>query len=104
VVAALRQERDDDPGKWRAILESVDWKKGDAARGEKIFRDRACQTCHAAAKALGPDLNGATERLSRDEVFTAIIVPSRDVAPAYRTTAVETRDGQIHTGIIIFES
>jgi len=27
-----------------------------------------------------------------------------DVAPLYRTTVVETRDGQIHSGTIAFES
>ena len=26
------------------------------------------------------------------------------MAPAYRTTVIETRDGQLHTGILAFES
>jgi putative heme-binding domain-containing protein len=36
--------------------------------------------------------------------LTAIVAPSLDVAPLYRTTIVETRDGMIHTGTIAFES
>jgi putative heme-binding domain-containing protein len=104
VAANLYKGPDNDAVAWRALLKAVDWSRGSAARGEKIFRDRACQTCHAGARALGPDLSGVTARLARDDLFTAIVEPSRDVAPAYRTTAVETRDGQVFVGIIIFES
>jgi putative heme-binding domain-containing protein len=103
-AAALREGTNDDPAKWSRLLKRVEWSQGNPARGEKLFRDRACETCHAGARALGPDLAGVASRLSREDLFTAIVDPSRDVAPAYRTTAVETRDGQVHTGIIIFES
>ena len=103
-VRALGSGANDDLADWSGVVKKVDWSKGDPARGQKVFRDRACETCHAGTRALGPDLSGVTSRLSRDDVFTAIIDPSRDVAPAYRTTTVETRDGQLHTGIIIFES
>ena len=53
---------------------------------------------------LGPDLTGVATRFSRDDLFTAIIYPSRDVAPAYRTNVVEMRNGQLITGIVAFES
>lgn len=93
-----------DPAYWAALLDKVDWTKGDAQRGEALFRTRACQTCHTGTRALGPDLTGVTNRFSRPDLFTAIIDPSRDVAPAYRTTVIETTGGQIYSGIVAFQS
>jgi putative membrane-bound dehydrogenase-like protein len=86
------------------LIKSVPWEKGDAARGEAVFRARGCQTCHAVQGALGPNLAGAASRFSREDLFEAIVNPSKDVAPLYRTTAFQLKDGQVHTGIIAFES
>jgi putative membrane-bound dehydrogenase-like protein len=104
LVRALNDTGSEDPAVWDQLLKRVNWKEGDAVRGEALFRNRACQTCHAGARALGPDLTGVTSRFSREDLFTAIIYPSRDVAPAYRTSVVETRQGQLYTGIVAFES
>jgi len=105
LTAALHQAAgEEDPAIWNKLLASVEWSKGDAARGEVLFRSHACQTCHSGSRALGPDLTGVATRFSRDDLFTAIIYPSRDVAPAYRTNVVETRSGQFITGIVAFES
>jgi putative heme-binding domain-containing protein len=49
-------------------------------------------------------LAGVTGRLSRDDLFTAIVAPSLDVSPLYRTTQVETRQGLVHVGVVAFES
>ena len=54
--------------------------------------------------ALGPNLSGAASRFSREDLFEAIVNPSKDVAPPYRTTSFQLKDGQVHTGIIAFES
>jgi putative membrane-bound dehydrogenase-like protein len=104
LVRKLNDADEDDPAVWNRVLAEVDWNKGNAARGEILFRTRACQSCHSGSRALGPDLTGVTSRFSRGDLFTAIIYPSRDVAPAYRTTVIETRDGQLHSGIVAFES
>jgi putative membrane-bound dehydrogenase-like protein len=104
LAGAFRRSGAEDPAAWRKLFASVDWSRGDAKRGEAVFRSRSCQTCHAGSRALGPDLTGVTNRFSRDDLFNAIIDPSRDVAPAYRTTVIETRNGQLSTGIIAFES
>src|SRR5262249_48477586 len=101
---ALYDTTDEDPAVWDKLLKSVDWSKGDAIRGENLFQQRACQTCHSGTRALGPALTGVANRLARADLLNAIIDPSRDVAPAYRTTVIETRDGQLHTGIVAFES
>jgi putative membrane-bound dehydrogenase-like protein len=104
LAGALNELGDEDPAIWNKLLQAVDWSKGNPAKGEALFRERACQTCHMGARALGPDLTGVTSRFSREDLFTAIIYPSRDVAPAYRTTSFETRKGQVVTGIVAFES
>ncbi len=95
---------DIDLAAWREQLKTVDWSQGDAARGAALFQTRACQTCHTGQRALGPDLTGVTNRFTRDDLFTTIVAPSLDVAPPYRTTLIATKDGQIHSGLIAFES
>lgn len=89
---------------WLATLKQVDWPQGDAVKGGVLFRDRACQTCHGGSSRIGPDLTGVTRRFSRADLFTAIVAPSRDIAPAYRPTLVETRDGELFAGIVVFLS
>jgi putative heme-binding domain-containing protein len=85
-------------------LAAVEWSRGDAARGARLFESRGCQTCHTGSRAIGPDLAGVTGRLSRDDLFTAIAAPSLDVSPLYRTVAVATRDGLVYNGAVVFES
>jgi putative membrane-bound dehydrogenase-like protein len=104
LAARLNSEGNEDPAAWAALLQSAPWDRGDAARGEAIFRSRACATCHTGNTRIGPDLAGVTSRFSRDDLFTAIIYPSLDVAPAYRTEIVETRQGQVFSGLVIFFS
>jgi putative heme-binding domain-containing protein len=87
-----------------ALLKPVPWDQGDEARGQEVFRARGCQTCHAVQGALGPALAGAASRFSREDLFEAIANPSRDVAPLYRTTMFQMKDGNIYTGIVAFES
>lgn len=97
---------DDGPSaaQWNLTLRNVNWNTGDALRGEQIFRQRGCQTCHSGSTPLGPDLAGAAARFSPADLFAAIIFPNRDVAPTYRTTLFQTRGGETHTGIVAFES
>ena len=40
--------------------------------------------------ALGPDLHGVAGRFSRDDLLTAILQPSKDISPRYRTTPIAT--------------
>jgi putative heme-binding domain-containing protein len=95
---------EEDEAAWKRLLQRVDWSQGDATRGAVLFRNRACVTCHTGSSRIGPDLLGVASRFSRDDLFTALIYPSRDVAPAYRVTVIETRNGQVFSGIVAFES
>ncbi len=95
---------DDSVQQGRQVLTQVDWNTGDPARGRKLFESRTCAQCHNGRTALGPDLSGAARRFSRDDLFTAIIQPSRDVSPRYQTTMVETKGGKVYTGMIVYEA
>ncbi len=88
----------------KQTLATVDWTHGNASRGEKLFSQRACVQCHSSRRALGPDLQGSATRFSREDLFTAIVLPNRDVSPRYQTTLVETKDGRIFTGMVVYEA
>lgn len=93
-----------DDRSWRQRLAKVDWSQGSAERGAILFRERGCLTCHTGTSRIGPDLAGVTNRFSREDLFEAILFPSREVAPAYRMELVETTSGRVYSGIVIFES
>ncbi len=103
-ASAALGDADEDPAVWTKLLSTVPWDKGDAGRGEALFRSRACVTCHTGSTRLGPDLTAVTTRFSRGDLFDAIIYPSRDVAPPYRVTRIETHSGQVYYGIVAFFS
>ncbi|MEZ6045505.1 MAG: hypothetical protein R3C11_07970 [Planctomycetaceae bacterium] len=85
-------------------LTTLDWKSGKPEQGRKVFEKLGCAQCHGGSSALGPDLSGVTGRFSRDDLFTAILYPDRDVSPRYQTTSVITDKGLVFTGLIIYES
>jgi putative membrane-bound dehydrogenase-like protein len=103
LVRSFEAGDDPDPTAWSALLKSVTWEKGNAARGQALFEQRGCQACHATSTPLGPDLGGIALRLSPLDLFYAIIYPSRDVAASYRMTTFQTRAGT-YTGLVVFES
>jgi putative heme-binding domain-containing protein len=88
----------------QALLAQVDWASGNAARGKKLFIERSCSQCHGSSQALGPSLAGVAGRFSREDLFLAIALPDRDVSPRYQATTIETKSGQTHTGLIVYES
>jgi putative heme-binding domain-containing protein len=89
---------------WAKRLAAVDWSKGDGRRGREVYAKASCASCHSGSQALGPDLNGVAGRFSRDDLFTAVVQPNRDISPRYRTTMVETADGQVYQGLVIYDA
>ncbi len=85
-------------------LESVDWNRGQSQRGEALFQTQACFSCHNTRTAVGPDLAGIGTRFSRDDLFTAIAYPNQNVSPRYNTTLIETVQGKVLSGLVIYES
>jgi putative heme-binding domain-containing protein len=93
----------DVPG-WNKRLAKLEWANGDAERGKSVFIKASCANCHSGSQALGPDLRGIVNRFSREDLFTAILQPSLDISPRYRTTLIATADDKIYQGIIIYEA
>jgi putative membrane-bound dehydrogenase-like protein len=89
---------------WTSLLPTIPWDKGDAGRGEILFQNRGCQTCHASTTPVGPDLAGVPRRLSRSDLLIAIVDPSREIAAPYRSTTFQMRSGESYTGVVVFES
>jgi putative membrane-bound dehydrogenase-like protein len=89
---------------WRQRLERLDWTSGKAENGRKIYQRLGCAACHAGGNALGPDLHGVTGRFSRDDLFTAILQPSKEVPTRYQTVLISTHYGKFYSGAIIYEA
>jgi putative heme-binding domain-containing protein len=89
---------------WQKRLDAIDWKSGDASRGRAVYHQRSCARCHEGTGRLGPELAPVARRFSRNDLFTAILDPNRDVSPAYRVTQVETEAGTVVTGQLLYES
>jgi putative membrane-bound dehydrogenase-like protein len=85
-------------------LAKTDWDTGDPGRGAVLYEKLSCAQCHGGGSALGPDLGGVTGRFSRDDLFTAIVAPNKDVSTRYQTTQVQTSDGKAYQGLVIYRS
>jgi putative heme-binding domain-containing protein len=80
--------------------------KGDAARGERIFRraDLSCIKCHALGRAggqIGPDLSSIGSISPPDYVANSILDPNLAIKEQFVTRIITTDDGQSFTGIVI---
>jgi putative heme-binding domain-containing protein len=93
-----------DVSAWAKRFNRLDWSAGDSGRGKAVFVKASCANCHSGGQALGPDLHGVTGRFSRPDLLTAIVQPSRDISPRYRTTLIETTEGKVYQGLVIYEA
>jgi putative heme-binding domain-containing protein len=79
--------------------------KGNAERGERIFRrpDLSCIKCHAIAGAgggVGPDLSSVGLSAPVDYVINSILLPDQAIKEQYHTLVIATNDGQVFHGIV----
>ena len=82
--------------------------KGDAARGEKVFRraDVSCMKCHAINRAggqIGPELSALGGISPVDYIVNSILNPDLAKKEQYLTRIVLTVDGETFTGIVVDE-
>lgn len=80
--------------------------KGDAARGEKVFRraDVSCMRCHSVSRAggqVGPDLSALGGSSPVDYVVNSILNPNLAVKEQYVTRIFVLNDGKSFTGVVI---
>jgi putative heme-binding domain-containing protein len=79
--------------------------KGDATKGHATFLAR-CAICHRMREegnAVGPDL-AASAAAGREKLLGNILDPSREITAGFATTTVETKGGEIATGVGVAET
>jgi putative heme-binding domain-containing protein len=83
--------------------------KGDAARGEHIYRrtELACASCHAIGGAggkIGPDLTSIGASAPPDYLVESLLYPSAKIKEGYHSVLIATKDGQELSGMIAREN
>lgn len=79
--------------------------RGDGAQGKIVFNTTGtCIKCHKVqgeGKEVGPDLSEIGSKLSREDMYVAILNPSAAVSHNYETYTLLNTDGQVFTGLLI---
>jgi putative heme-binding domain-containing protein len=79
--------------------------KGDAARGRELFVGASqcarCHICGGEGRAFGPDLGGVKRKYSRAQLLEQILLPSKLVAPEFKTTTLTLRDDTELNGFVL---
>ncbi len=76
--------------------------RGEAGRGADIFK-KTCMTCHKVGREgteVGPDLASVRDH-PREQILKDILFPSMNIQPNYMQYVVETKNGQLYSGLII---
>lgn len=79
---------------------------GNKALGKPIF-DKVCSNCHkfgAEGKTIGPDLSTIAATRKRPEILESILFPSKIIADQYQPVLIQTKDGDIVSGLVIKEN
>ncbi|NBU09238.1 MAG: hypothetical protein EBY09_05435 [Verrucomicrobia bacterium] len=103
-AAAKELSGDEDTAAFLKRLPAIAWDAGDAKRGQKLYEERMCHRCHSTSTRIGPDLTGVASRLSREDLFIAILDPSRDISPAYVAKLFTTKSGATYTGFLVYDA
>jgi putative heme-binding domain-containing protein len=83
--------------------------KGDAARGEKLYRrkDLGCMSCHSIGGAggkVGPDMTSLGASAVTDYIVESVLIPNKKVKEGYHSIQVTTKDGEDLSGILVREN
>ena len=79
---------------------------GDLQRGEKVFRQAQCASCHrhgGIGRSYGPDLTGVAARFTRREILRSILEPSETISSQYENHIVLLNDGRTLTGQVAWD-
>lgn len=80
---------------------------GDVESGRMLFHEVKtvqCRNCHrieGKGTDLGPDLSKIGKKYDRPKLLETILDPSAVIEPQYLTWLVETKSGQVHTGLLV---
>ena len=80
--------------------------KGDAKKGETLFKSQSCAACHTTADGQtpkGPHLVEIGKRYKADELVESILKPSAKLAQGYETYRFVTTDDRVFQGFVVSE-
>lgn len=100
--ATATQARDKDALQ-KALLAAT---AGDKAAGRAIF-DKVCVNCHKfgdVGKEIGPDLSTISATRKRPEIIESLLWPSKVIADQYQPVLIQTKDGDIFSGLVLKEN
>jgi putative membrane-bound dehydrogenase-like protein len=83
--------------------------KGDAARGEIVYRRKelSCVACHAIGGAggkVGPDMTSIGASAPVDYLIESVWFPNKKIKEGYHAVTVETKDNEQYSGVLVRES
>lgn len=76
---------------------------GDAANGERLYRNNdklKCTACHRVTgmELSGPNLEGIGDKFSRRELIREVLYPSDQIKPGFEQVTVVRKDGRVYVG------
>lgn len=83
---------------------------GNVERGKSIFNtniDAQCVRCHRVGKSgsdVGPKLDGIATKRDANHLLRAIVFPSADIEPEYKTMMVALDSGKLINGVKVKET
>jgi putative heme-binding domain-containing protein len=89
---------------WRSRVAAIDFTTGDAQRGLLVFQQRACATCHAGSKRLGPNLKGVAQRFDPTDLYLHVYEPNAAISDLYKAIEVTTKTGETYIGVTVYDS
>jgi putative heme-binding domain-containing protein len=100
----LGAKREITPDEVKALVADLD--KGDAKRGEAIYRraDMLCLKCHAIGGAggqVGPDMSSIGAAAQADYLVESLLLPSKAIKENYHTTILTTTAARTISGVKI---
>lgn len=104
IVRLWEERRSASVGDWKERIAGIDWEAGRVDEGGEVYDRVGCTSCHTGRRTLGPDLAGVGRRFGREDLLVALIDPSRDIPSQYRTKVIETEDGEIYQGLVVYEA
>jgi len=91
---------------YEAVVQRTLSVKGDAEKGQVVFRAQSCIACHTTADGQlpkGPHLVEIGKRYKAEELLESILKPSAKIAQGYETYRFELRDGRTLSGFVVGE-
>src|SRR5262249_20641080 len=81
---------------------------GDGRAGKAFFTGKGkCASCHMAlgsGRAIGPDLSDIGNRMTVDEIRTALLEPGAHLVPGFSLAKVRLRNGETVRGFVKIRS